>query len=194
MKHEANGERVFQEDLHFSFMEFGGNNIVHYNFDEEETNSEKILATSVTNRIFLIHDKDSGKEERHIGLTKQLGKNYHCLDTLEIENLLSPAVLQLTLKDFKLKAVVELEFNEVTQEEYVDIPFIDVVKKLTTLDKLRKIFPEVKANAVPKLSNKADFARSAVAHITSWEDLSPSAQKLTTAVYKFIKSHNSHTS
>ncbi|MFP5081662.1 AAA family ATPase [Pedobacter sp. JCM 36344] len=191
--YEAEGERVFQEDLHFSFMEFGGNNIVHYSFDEAETNAEKILATKVTNKIFLIHDKDAGKEDRHSVLTKQLGKSYYCLDTLEIENLLSPKVLMLTLQDFKLKNASDLEFNDIEQADYAGIPFIEVVGKITELDKLRKIFPDVKPGNTAKLSNKADFARVAVEHMHTWADLSESAQKLTIAVYKFIKSHNNRT-
>jgi hypothetical protein len=122
-----------------------------------------------------------------------IGKNYFCLDVLEIENLLAPETIKRTLNDFKLKSAMVLNFNDVNQEDYSNIPFVEAVQKFVNLEKLRKIFPNVSPGAIARLSNKADFARQAVSHIKNWADLSPQAQNLTVAVYDYIKSHNAFT-
>jgi predicted ATP-dependent endonuclease of OLD family len=190
--HPQKERRIFQEDLHFAFLEFGGNNIVHYSFKDEEANPGEILATRITNRIFLIHDMDSGKEERHKNLTKQLNENYYCLEGMEIENLLSPKILSATLMNCKLKAPGDVIFNTVKQEDYLLVPFVQAVQMFTHLQKLRKIFSNSTSTTTGKLLNKANFARLAVSHMSSWNDLSEQAKHLTEKIYKFIQSHNNN--
>jgi len=181
---------VFQEDNHYSFLEFGGNNIVHYNFSDSEPESELINAIKITSRIFLVHDKDKGKEKRHQLLRKQLGNNYHCLSVLEIENLLSPAILKQTLNVFRKKGEGDLLFTDFVQQDYAMVNLYELFRDVTDLSKVKKLFSEQTATIKASLLNKADFARTAVSHINSWDDLSPAAQQLTIELYQFIVSHN----
>lgn len=184
-----NGQSPFREDQHFAFLEFGGNNIVHYDFSGE-TQDAKISASSISNRILLIHDLDKTKTTRHKLLKKQLKAGYYQLDTLEIENLLAPASFRSTLQDFRIgkEPLIIPEFNSAAYEQR---PIGEFVLELLPKG-LKKIFTTPKGKAIPRLYNKADFARTATAHIRQWTDLSPNAQKLTREVYKFILSHNEH--
>ncbi|MFC0513091.1 AAA family ATPase [Mucilaginibacter angelicae] len=185
MEHLGRGKLRFSEDLHFAFLEFGGNNVVHYDFSDEPKLSEAIRASRVANRIFLIHDADTGKDQRHELLFHQLGDNYHKLPVLEIENLLSPEVLKATLTAYKKVASAELGFGEVPVETFPTQSIGEIVKAMISKGEIKKIFTDD-----GKLYNKAEFARTATSYMHHWNDLSTGAQKLTEGVYAFIKKHN----
>ncbi|MDB5032193.1 AAA family ATPase [Mucilaginibacter sp.] len=178
---------LLREDLHFAFLEFGGNNIIHYDFSGEPQDT-KISAHSISNRILLIHDLDKNKTARHQRLKKQLKAGYYQLDTLEIENLLSPEILKLTLQDFRIgnEPLVIADFKTI---DYELRPIAEFIQEILPKG-LKKIFTKPKGKAISKLYNKADFARAATAHMHSWADLSPKAQQLTKKVYEFILTHN----
>jgi hypothetical protein len=89
--------RLYKEDLHYSFVECGGGNITHFSFlddDEVETSDKRIQVERLCAKLFLITDKDSGKDERQAKLKAKLGDRCHCLEGREIENLLKPEVIQ----------------------------------------------------------------------------------------------------
>lgn len=90
-----NRAHFYKEDLHYSFVEYGGGNVVHWSFlDEEGPDVERLCGT-----LFLVADSDnappgSAKAKRHETLQKTLGKRFHLLAGAEIENLLTPAILK----------------------------------------------------------------------------------------------------
>ena len=176
----------FKEDLHYSFFEYGGNNIVHYNFHDDDQQGN-INASKITNRIFLIHDQDQGKKKRHNNLRLQLNQNYFELPVLEIENLLAPKVLSNTLYSFREND--EISIPELIYEEYKMTPLALFVKKKIPQN-LKRIFTRGKGKQTPKLYNKANFAQAALSHINEWTDLSFDAQELTKNVFEFIKKNN----
>ena len=181
---------LLKEDMHFTFLEYGGNNIVHYDFSPTDNDLSKIKASSICNRIFLIHDADIGKEKRHQRLKHQLKNNYYQLDVLEIENLLSPQVLIKTLDSYKLREDNTLFIPNFKIEDYENLPLGKFVNELIPKG-LKKIFSSGTNHTTPKLYNKIDFAHKALMHINNWDELTPKAQKLTKAIYKFIKKNNS---
>jgi hypothetical protein len=99
---KGNEEFNYKEDIHYSFFQYGGSTIVHYNFDKENIDS-LIKAKALSNRILLISDEDEidKKQERHTQLKNQLGKNFITTKEFngqkkggrEIENLLSYSIL-----------------------------------------------------------------------------------------------------
>lgn len=183
---QSDGILNFKEDLHYSFFEYGGNNIVHYNFQEDGVPGN-ISAHKITNRIFLIHDRDQGNKKRHDNLRQQLNQHYFELPVLEIENLLLPEVLHNTLYSFKEND--EIVIPELIHEEYKMTPIAVFVNKKIP-NNLKQIFTQPKGKQTSKLYNKATFAQAAIVHIKEWKDLSSDAQELTKKIFEFIKKNN----
>jgi len=180
----------FKEDLHHAFLEFGGNNVLHYDFADVKEYKEAITANKLSNRIFLIHDADNGKEARHELLYHQLGKNYEKLPVREIENLLTPGILRKTLSDFQVPNQKKLEFKDIDQQTFDTEPLAVVVENMISAGEIKKIFSSPKGKAQGRLYDKAEFARAAVAHLKGYDDLSEGAKRLTEAVYQFILANN----
>lgn len=56
----------FKEDIHYSFFEYAGSNLSHYIFDNSDDFQEeknKIKGQFLSNKIFLIADKDEKKKQ-----------------------------------------------------------------------------------------------------------------------------------
>jgi hypothetical protein len=191
-KDSAKELKYYYEDLHYSFLEFGGNQIVHYDFtnDANTSDHEKINATRITNRMLLIHDQDTKKESRHILLRQQLGENYIQLPTLEIENLISVDVLHLTLNSYRISEDIDLAFNAIEPQSYALVPIYEAISKIIKSGNIKKIFDVKTDTTTPRIRNKADFALTATSHMQSWDDLSEAAKIMTIKIYKFIEQHN----
>lgn len=77
----------FTEDLHFSFIEFGGGNIPHFNFSKEKSNN--INVTALINKSFVVIDGDNReKDERFQKLQDDQKEDVFCFVEKEIENVL----------------------------------------------------------------------------------------------------------
>lgn len=191
-EYQKPGMKTYYEDLHFSFLEYGGNQVVHYDFssDVKSVKDNKIKATRITNRILLIHDQDKNKVERHELLTNQLGEHYLKLNCLEIENLISPQILMSTLKEYQKTNADILEFKVFDQADYEMKPIGEFIVEIIKGGVIKKICSEGTSTVTSKLLNKADFALKATEHMLQWNDLSQSAKDLTIKVYDFIQSHN----
>ncbi len=190
-----NAGRPYKEDYHYSFVEYGGNNITHYTFlDEEEKkgiNPERLCA-----KLFLIADSDglksdldvtaSGKPKaksvRNTKLRAVLGKNYYRLNVREIENLLTKSTLKSTIESLwgkfepKFKPSFSIQPHE---DEY-----------LGTFIKAHVQFKKKNFKA-GTISPKGPFAIAAVDNLKNYNDLSSEAKKLTEKIYEFIKFNNS---
>ncbi|RAJ80379.1 putative ATP-dependent endonuclease of OLD family [Chitinophaga dinghuensis] len=188
------GSRNFLEDLHFSYFEFGGNNITHFTFDANCIDDQRIKATKLSNRILLVHDLDIGKESRHQLLAKELGDNYYCLDVTEMENLISPIILQEVLQDCRKSRTKDLDVADLKHADYYQQPFCHYVSDLLKGDvsNLKKIFSKPSKSRTSVLYNKADFARIVVSKIKCYDDLSQPAKALTESIHAFILKHNSN--
>ncbi len=111
-----------KEDIDFAFLEYAGSNLVHYDFNNEDENS--INAYALNNRIFILTDKDEGKEDKHNQLRKfaELNENNLVYETTEdyreVENLLSEDVWKAVLIDFCKKTKTRnSEVKDVLQNE-----------------------------------------------------------------------------
>src|SRR5690606_1433203 len=106
------------EDIHYSFVEYSGNNITHWSFlDENENEDEEIFKSINESRVcgtlFLITDKDSKKKEtRQSKLAQVLGERYYCLECREIENILTAATLKKVIASYEKAEVSELNFTK----------------------------------------------------------------------------------
>src|SRR5208337_4903701 len=122
------GEKfAYKEDLHYSFVEYGGSNITHWSFLEEEKcpiNVERLCG-----KLFLIADNpgDSEKKQRrHAQLKTKLGeKRFVELRSREVENLLSPKVIKDILKNYDESGIQNFE-----HEDYADNPLGEFLENL----------------------------------------------------------------
>lgn len=90
---------LLKEGVDYSFVEYGGNNVTHWSFDDMDSN-ELFRASGITNRSMLIADNDDNakrKERRKENLRAVFGDNFIELPVREIENTISKTVLEKTI-------------------------------------------------------------------------------------------------
>ncbi len=186
-----------KEDIHYSFVEYGGGNITHWSFlEDSDPEYPNINVDRLCGKIFLISDKDGAglkkdgtpnprrnkKTERHDKLKDRLGDRYYCLESREIENLLSPEILKDTIKQFKNEG--NLIFNSWKWDNYKNVPigkFID-----NNVENLKVTFSEKSGTVKSKLL----FAKRAISSMRSIEDLTIESIGLCENLYRFIDNEN----
>ncbi len=202
--------KVFKEDFHYSFVEYGGGNITHFSFldDDEEPAEKRILVERLCSKLFLITDADvdplsrkrgakagnstppSGdeqgscdpKQSRKALLEKRLGDRYYCLESREIENLLSPKVLQGVLISYE-----EANPPQFDHKRYRSVRLGEFIDKQLGENRNRK---GSYGGEYGVLNGKVTFCAKAIAATESWEDLSEEAQGLVKKIYEFIRATN----
>lgn len=183
-------EKVYRENIDYTFIEYGGGNVVHFNFDEKIDDSNSINAKYINNKIFLIADNDNTKprtkkanrKEKYKGL---LGNNFYELSAIEIENLITFETLKQIL----------INQNEDEKEKICEVLSN---KKQFSNKKLGKfideLFPEGKikkyAAESGTIKNKLEFCKEAINVMNDYDKLSKDAKTLTEKIYEFISNNN----
>ncbi|MCC0659234.1 AAA family ATPase [Clostridioides sp. ZZV14-6154] len=186
--------KVFDEDIHYSFVEYSGGNITHWNFVEDINNNlrsaDKINASKMFNKIFLILDDDGGKKQsRKEELKNQLKDNYYCLNCREVENLLSKKILLKVISEYedKDKEVNNLEFTqEFNEEDYKNV-YLGRFIQDNLKNKKRAGTYSAQSGTV---SDKLNFCKKAVKYIEDYDCLTEDAVLLCEKIYEFIKKCN----
>lgn len=182
---QKGNERKFKEDLHYSFVEYSGNNITHFSFLDEE---EGIDVESLCGTLFLITDKDEGNEERFEKLKEILGDRFYCLSVREIENILSREVLLKVIAEYEKIEVDNLKLKDFKEDDYRNKPLGNFIESLFIEDKNRKASYAGESGTI---NRKDDFCKKAIAaHTDEYDDLSDDAKKLIEKIYIFIKENN----
>lgn len=188
-------DQIFHEDLHYSFLEYAGSNIVHWDFENEESKEDMINALKVSNKIFLIMDNDEAegskkksKQELHKRLKKELNNNFHKLEVKEIENLLKVDVVTAALDSINKKGeTVSLKTGVSPSSVYTGIGSF-IHENYNGLS--RTYCDTTKENQTISSKYKTEFCKAACKVMNSYEELSQVAKDLTERVYKFIEEHN----
>ena len=183
-------KKVYRENIDYTFIEYGGGNVVHFNFDEKITDPNSINAKYINNKIFLIADNDNTKprtkkanrKEKYKGL---LGNNFYELSATEIENLITFETLKQIL----------INQNPDKEEEICEVLSN---KKQFSNKKLGKfideLFPEgdIKRYAAESgtIKNKLEFCKEAINVMNDYDKLSEEAKTLTQKIYEFISNNN----
>lgn len=120
----------YNENYHYSYVEYQGGVLAHWNFDDYSPDGDEISglsALSVCSEAFLVADGDiKDKGDRVKNLKKQLGDRLCVLEAKEIENYLPEKILHKTVKT---------QFNRKNKnKDGVDISKIESL----TLDDYRK--------------------------------------------------------
>jgi predicted ATP-dependent endonuclease of OLD family len=189
-------KKVYREDLHFSFVEYGGNNITHWSFLEDQHEGEdykNIGVEFLCSKSCLIADNDGADEkdtakkkkaDRLIELKKFFKERFFDLKVREIENLLSPHILKATLKALdKAKKV-----NDWSVFDNIEIKDYQKEKIGSFID--NKIgFPRFASDS-GSIKDKVKFAIAATKSMENYQDLSEEAQNIAKSVYEFIEQMN----
>lgn len=179
-----------KEDLHYSYIEYGGANLVHYAFDDKEQ-WEKIQALKICSKILLVMDEDSAyqdntsfKYNRIQELKEELGDRLVVLPCREIENTLSAKVLKAVIR--KMEGKAELDFSNFTEQDYKDVYLGDFIHENFTGIKRR--YRNHKGSGTVR--DKVGFCRKALDEVKSVDDLSGSASTVGLQILHFIRSQN----
>ena len=183
-------EKVYRENIDYTFIEYGGGNVVHFNFDGKIDDSNSINAKYINNKIFLIADNDNTKpgtkkasrKEKYSALLKD---NFYELPVTEIENLITFETLKQIL----------INQNPDKEEEICEVLSN---KKQFSNKKLGKfideLFPEgdIKRYAAESgtIKNKLEFCKEAINVMNDYDELSEEAKTLTQKIYEFISNNN----
>jgi len=181
-----------REDVHYSFVEYGGGNITHWSFlDDADDEHPNINIDRLCGKVFLIADRDgtditqAGKTKKYLriaALEERLGDRFYCLRCREIENLLSPSVLKKVVNELEKEKV---DWKSFSQDDYASQPlgkWLESGKKVT----LNRSY----AAESGTLKDKVAFAKRAVSQMDSFDDLSEEAKVLTNRIHDFIRSKN----
>jgi hypothetical protein len=165
----------YTENLHYAFVEYGGGNITHWSFlDDEGIDVEKLCA-----RLLLIADQDNNKDERHQKLAEKLGDRFIQLPVRESENLLTPDVINGIIRSYegaepKLKGFTQSQYSMAYLGNFIDNRVLVDKTKSKRYGKLQTCY----ADKSGTVKGKLDFCRRALEQIESIDDLSDHARKI----------------
>jgi hypothetical protein len=184
---EVEKAQWFKEDLHYSFVEYSGANLVHWSLlDEDGPDVERLCG-----RLFLIADSDgateaSAKGQNHKRLAAKLGKDFWLLPAKEIENLTRPEVLLEVLKAYGEDAA---NLKLPAHTSYLNRPLGEFIEQKVLIDSAKKKRAASYAKA-KTISDKSVFCGKVIAATSTWQEMSKEAQELAARVFEFILTNN----
>lgn len=188
-KDKNKDKKEFRENIDYTFIEYGGGNITHFNFGDID-NPNSINAKYINNKIFVIADNDNTKEgtqkyKRKELLKQQLGEHFYELRAREVENL-------ITFDTLKKILITQNNKQEQTINQIMSKKTDLTCKSLGTY--IDGMFPngEIKKYAAESgtVKNKLEFCKTATYVLNDFDDLSDEAKELTEKIYAFIEKNN----
>jgi hypothetical protein len=170
-------------------VEYGGNNITHWSFlDDEGVNVERLCA-----KLILISDEDKEKDDRHAKLAQSLGERFFKLPVRESENLLTPEIIRQIIISYEGESVELNEFKETQYGANCLGRFIDekVLKDKAKSKRYRRNGNQTcYMDSSGTVKDKLEFCRRALMHIVSVQDMSQNAILLASKICDFIQAEN----
>uniref|UniRef100_UPI004049772A AAA family ATPase n=1 Tax=Gelidibacter sp. TaxID=2018083 RepID=UPI004049772A len=203
----TNKLHLFKEDVDYVFFEYAGSNLSHYFFSSNLDNEEKdevrslINAFAISNRVYLLADKDGDNKKAKHKFFNSLAKdntnfNYQNTITIEIENLLSFSVLKKILVDIlKQDSTIINEIINISEKDYANIHLGEFLNNRIGKRKginLPKISDNKKTlNDRYKLKFANYFYNEVLSGNITWDMIqeNKNAKKITMEIYKFINKY-----
>lgn len=177
-------EPRFAEDIHFAFVEYSGSNLAHWSFLEDPPRAIKVERLCA--EVFLVADRDKGKNERHMRIAERLRDRYFVLPCREVENLLSPRVLGTIVAQYEGTTT---SIEDCDWKDYADQQLGEFIDKRLGASRKRQTTYSDKGT----IREKVRFAEKAIVAIRTLDDLTPAAKTLAERMYAFIKVRNPKT-
>lgn len=176
--------KQFKEGVDYAFVEYSGNNVTHWAFDDN-SDDERINAAAITNRAMIIVDNDDDsaqKQRRKAQLQKMFEDRYLELPVREIENTINISVLEKTL--FKGESPVYKNGMERSRKQ-LNTKSAYVWKYIDEHYVLNKKYwnPQKKQPC----ENKIKFAKKICSNIETIDDLSDEAKMICSSIYSFLE-------
>ncbi len=187
-KEKRKGAEIIKEDVDYSFVEYGGSNITHWSFLDEEDNPVNVKRLCGT--LFLITDKDGdSKIERKEKLKKALEDRYKMLECREIENILSLETIKKVIEKYEDESFVLPEFENYKKKDKYDYPHRDkllgnFIEEIIFKGKEMKRVGGYKT-ASGTIKDKKSFCQKAIENM-EYKDMSPLAINLAEQIYNFV--------
>ncbi len=190
---EVSGTK-YLEDIHYSFVEYGGNNIEHWSFLDDDNNddAQRINVDRICSKLFLITDSDGAdddskqwKTERFKLLKKNLGNRYYKLNAREIENTLPKHIIKKYIQN-REKNNDKLDFSEFDKHDYKQTLLGDYIEA-NVKNKLYK-YREKKSSGT--IGDKITFCKRTTELIETRDDLTNEAKLICKKLVEFIESNN----
>lgn len=200
-------DKCYQEDIHYSFVTYGGSCVEHWNF-EDDTSEDPIFAKSLNSNIFLIADKDDGNEKKDNKLRGELMDNYYVTKSREVENIMHYKLLfsvisehenrKLTQKINLYEKLIDIYQSDLENDTEGNSLFQDVILKEylaimighTDFD----IYNSYKERSIQYYKiHKTKFAKIAkeLINIMEYQDcMSKEAEEIASRIVQFIKTSN----
>lgn len=182
----------YLEDIHYSFVEYGGGNITHWSFldNEDEPDEEtRMNVERICSKLFLVTDNDNAKGAklaRHELLEKNLGDRYYCLEGKEIENTLKKDIIRKYVEE-REKNNTDLVFTRFNKAAHEKVSIGQFIEK--NVDKLKFKYTD-SSSKTGTISNKVEFCKKCTSHITEYAHLSDEAIQISKKLFDFIKQNN----
>lgn len=179
------GALPYKEDLHYSYVEYGGSNVTHWSF--LESTPDPIVVDRLCARLLLVADKDEAgkKAKRHQQLAEKLGERFILLGRREIENLLMPNIISKVIARHEGSGenIENFEYGD-----YAEMPIGEFIEKKALKSMSRRGGYQEDSGTI---RDKVDFCDKAIDEMRTYEDLSSDSIELCRRLHKFISEHNS---
>lgn len=183
----------YHEDIHYSFVEYGGNNIEHWSFlNDEGDDEQRINVERLCSKLFLITDSDGANEEnkqwkteRFKLLKKNLGNRYHTIKAIEIENILSKDIIKKYIQN-REKNNNKLNFEEFDNGDHTQTPLGKYIED--NVKHKRYKYKEKKNSGT--IGDKVAFCKKTTELIETKDDLTNEATVICKKLIEFIESNN----
>ena len=201
-----NMDNKYKEGIHYSFVEYGGVNLVHWNFDIDNDNTSEINVKYLNHNAFLITDNDGSslrknkngsipeKEKTKRKLETLLGDRFYELKSREIENLIKIEVLEDVLcEDNGVSELTRKKYNgplwdKKFNQDLISKPSVYLGEFIDSTYQLKKKYADSRGKTI---RSKADFANKICKKINNISDMSNQAIELANKVCDFIEMCNS---
>lgn len=212
---EEDREIYYKENIHFSYVMYGGNLITSYEF-EEECENDLLAISGINKNSIVIHDSDGVKEEggkfetiiknqnvakikRFTSLRDKLGTRFLLTPGREIENTVSINMLKELVLEYEDKNEIKIEFKDnINSDKFKKEQlgtFIDknLIKDISVSNKFKIVDGKSYAYGKEKtIQNKVKFAKDIITKVNSFEDLDEETQIFIIKIYELIKEFNSN--
>lgn len=191
------------EGFQYSFVEYAGNNLIHYCFDHElsdkiDSLDQQMNAFFINSNVFLLADSDFSQDQKHAFYDKISEKRnnfrYHKTEVPEIENLLPVSILKSWLtKDI---GAAENEVEQIFQNTFNNLKLGDFFSGKLSKGKGKRKFKKENEGGTLRSDYKsrlADFVHKGISNgEINWEELKESVilDKLIIDLHNFISEKN----